>query len=120
MAALITCTKGNIYGALLQYMALHQRWKRYGYKLVLKLAAKKRVSPIIRKSNKGLPGAKALKSESIPFTFSLNCEEMNMPPNTSHDDGANLCGFITALIKENSHQNQPDSPLCNGATGELR
>ena len=54
---------------------------------------------MIRKSNKELPEAKALKKKNVPFTFSLNCEEMNMPPNTSHEDEANLCGFITALIK---------------------
>lgn len=54
MAALITCTKGNIYGALLQYMALHQRWKRYGYKLVLKLAAKKlEFLPLLGKVTRG-------------------------------------------------------------------
>ena len=54
---------------------------------------------MIRKSNKELPEAKALKKKSVPFTFSLNCEEMNIPPNTSHHDEANLCGFVTALIK---------------------
>lgn len=38
------------------------------------------VCPVIRKSNKELPEAKALKNKSVPFTFSLNCEEMNMHP----------------------------------------
>lgn len=35
---------------------------------------------MIRKSNKELPEAKALKNKSVPFTFSFNCEEMNMHP----------------------------------------
>ena len=54
---------------------------------------------MIRKSNKELPEVKVLKKKRVPFPFSLNCEEMNMPPNTSHHDEANLCGFVTALIK---------------------